>query len=277
MSNGLFICSNQWWLHRTNFKINIVQNPISIVNCVLLDKNIVLLNDRLIKLFKSFYSIIKSSINRFLLIKVLFIFASTYIRTIMIFGYARVSTKEQNLNLQIDALKKAGSDKIFQEKVSGRSPKRPELLKLLEQIRPGDTLIVFSVDRLGRTTRELIMLLNDFKEKGITFKSLSEGIFDTSSPMGEAIFQIIAILKTMEVNVLRERTIKGIEAARARGKKGGRPVGSYNKKKASAVVALYNQKNTINFIEDNLNISRSTIYQYLRNEGVVVNGFTKSR
>jgi DNA invertase Pin-like site-specific DNA recombinase len=195
----------------------------------------------------------------------------------MIFGYARVSTKEQNLNLQIDALKKAGSDKIFQEKVSGRSPQRPELIKLLEQIRPGDTLIVFSVDRLGRTTRELIILLNDFKEKGITFKSLSEGIFDTSSPMGEAIFQIIAILKTMEVNVLRERTIKGIEAARARGKKGGRPVGSYNKMKASAVVALYNQKNTINFIEDNLNISRSTIYQYLRNEGVIVNGFTKSR
>jgi len=195
----------------------------------------------------------------------------------MIFGYARVSTKEQNLNLQIDALKKAGSEKIFQEKISGRSPKRPELIKLLEQIRPSDTLIVFSVDRLGRTTRELISLLNDFKEKGITFKSLSEGIFDTSSPMGEAIFQIIAILKTMEVNVLRERTIKGIEAARARGRKGGRPSGSYNKKKASAVVALYNQKNTINFIEDNLNISRSTIYQYLRNEGVIVNGFTKSR
>ena len=101
----------------------------------------------------------------------------------MIFGYARVSTKEQNLNLQTDALKKAGCEKIFQEKVSGRSRNRPEFLKLLEHIRPGDTLIAFSVDRLGRTTRELIILLNDFKEKGITFKSLSEGIFDTSSPM----------------------------------------------------------------------------------------------
>lgn len=195
----------------------------------------------------------------------------------MIFGYARVSTKEQNLNLQSDALKNAGCERIFQEKVSGRSPNRPELLKLLEQIRPDDTLIVFSVDRLGRTTRELIILLNDFKEKGITFKSLSEGIFDTSSPMGEAIFQIIAVLKTMEVSVLRERTIKGIEAARARGVNGGRPIGSYNKKKASAVVALYNQKNTINFIEDNLNISRSTIYQYLRKEGVTVNGFSKRK
>ena len=195
----------------------------------------------------------------------------------MIFGYARVSTKEQNLNLQTDALKKAGCEKIFQEKVSGRSPNRPELLKLLEQIRTGDTLIAFSVDRLGRTTRELIILLNDFKEKGIAFKSLTEGIFDTSSPMGEAIFQIIAILKAMEVNVLRERTIKGLEAARARGLNGGRPEGSYNKKKASAVVTLYKQKETINFIEETQNISRSTIYRYLRKEGVKVNGFTKRK
>ena len=195
----------------------------------------------------------------------------------MIFGYARVSTKEQNLNLQTDALKKAGCEKIFQEKVSGKSPNRPELLKLLEQIRPGDTLIAFSVDRLGRTTRELIILLNDFKEKGIAFKSLSEGIFDTSSPMGEAIFQIIAILKAMEVNVLRERTIKGLEAAKARGLNGGRPEGSYNKKKASAVVTLYKQKETIDFIEETQNISRSTIYRYLRKEGVKVNGFTKRK
>ena len=195
----------------------------------------------------------------------------------MIFGYVRISTKEQNLNLQTDALKKAGCEKIFQEKVSRRSPNRTELLKLLEQIRPGDTLIAFSLDRLGRTTRELIILLNDFKEKGIAFKSLTEGIFDTSSPMGEAIFQIIAILKTMEVNVLRERTIKGLEAARARGLNGGRPAVSYNKKKASAVVTLYKQKESINFIEETQNISRSTIYQYLRKEGVKVNGFKKTK
>jgi len=106
---------------------------------------------------------------------------------------------------------------------------------------------------------------------------LTEGIFDTSSPMGEAIFQIIAILKAMEVNVLRERTIKGLEAARARGLNGGRPEGSYNKKKASAVVTLYKQKNTITFIEETQSISRSTIYRYLRKEGVDVKGFTKSK
>ena len=118
-------------------------------------------------------------------------------------------------------------------------------------------------------------LLSSFKEKKINLKSLTEGVFDTTSPMGEAIFQIIAILKAMEVNVLRERTIKGLEAARVRGVNGGRPAGSYNKKKASAAVTLYKQKNSINFIEDNLNISRSTIYQYLRNEGVVIKGFKK--
>jgi DNA invertase Pin-like site-specific DNA recombinase len=95
--------------------------------------------------------------------------------------------------------------------------------------------------------------------------------------MGEAIFQIIAILKAMEVNVLRERTIKGLEAAKARGLNGGRPEGSYNKKKASAVVTLYKQKETIDFIEETQNISRSTIYRYLRKEGVKVNGFTKRK
>ena len=95
--------------------------------------------------------------------------------------------------------------------------------------------------------------------------------------MGEAIFQIIAILKAMEVNVLRERTVKGLEAARLEGRVGGRPAGSYNKKKASAVVTLYKQKESINFIEETQNISRSTIYQYLRKEGVEIKGFKKGK
>ncbi len=116
-------------------------------------------------------------------------------------------------------------------------------------------------------------LLSGFKEKKINLKSLTEGVFDTTSPMGEAIFQIIAILKAMQVNVLRERTVKGLEAAKLEGRIGGRPAGSYNKKKASAVGVLYKQKNIINFIEDDLNISRSIIYQYLRKEGVKVDGF----
>jgi DNA invertase Pin-like site-specific DNA recombinase len=113
----------------------------------------------------------------------------------MIFGYARVSKREQNLSLQINALKNASCEEIYQE-------------------------------------------------KKINFKSLTEGTFDTTSSMGEAIFQIIAILKAMEVNVLRERTVKGLEAARLEGRIGGRPAESYNKKKASAVVTLYKQKNS---------------------------------
>ena len=195
----------------------------------------------------------------------------------MIFGYARVSKREQNLALQINALKNANCEEIYQEKISGRTLHRAEFDKLISKLRSGDTLIVFSLDRLGRTSKQLMNLLSSFKENKINLKSLTEGVFDTTSPMGEAIFQIIAILKAMEVNVLRERTVKGLEAARLEGRVGGRPAGSYNKKKASAVVTLYKQKESINFIEETQNISRSTIYQYLRKEGVEIKGFKKGK
>ena len=195
----------------------------------------------------------------------------------MIFGYARVSKWEQNLALQINTLKNASCEEIYREKVSGRTLHRAEFDKLISKLRSGDTLIVFSLDRLGRTSKQLMDLLSDFKEKKINLKSLTEGVFDTTSPMGEAIFQIIAILKAMEVNVLRERTVKGLEAARLEGRIGGRPKTSYNKEKASAVVTLYKQKESISFIEETLNISRSTIYQYLRREGVVIKGFKKGK
>jgi DNA invertase Pin-like site-specific DNA recombinase len=192
-------------------------------------------------------------------------------------GYARVSTKEQNLNLQIDALSKAGCKIIFQEKASGRKVDRPELEKLLSQIRPKDVLIVYSLDRLGRTIKQLIDLINDFKSKGIQFKSLTEGSFDTTSAMGEAIFQIMAILKAMEVNLLRERTMKGLQAARARGRKGGRPVGSFNKIKSEAAASLYKKQKPITDILKTLQISRATLYEYLKREGVNYDGFKKNR
>lgn len=186
----------------------------------------------------------------------------------MILGYARVSTKDQSLNLQVDALKKAGCKDVYSEKVSGRSTRKPELEKLLANIREGDIVIVYSLDRLGRTSKELINLLSDFKEKGIQFKSLQEGMFDTTSAMGEAVFQIIAILKAMEVQVLSERTKDGLRAARARGKKGGRPKGTYNRNKAAAAVTLYSKELPISKITSTLGISRSTLYDYLRREGV---------
>ena len=185
----------------------------------------------------------------------------------MIFGYARVSTKDQSLDLQIDALKKQGCDEVFFEKISGRSENKPKLEELLSKLRHDDVVMVYSLDRLGRTSKELISLLANFKEKGIQFKSIQEGIFDTTSPMGEAIFQIIAILKAMEVQVLSERTKHGLDAARARGRKGGRPKGSYDKNKAAAAVTLYKRELPISEITNSLKISRSTLYQYLRKEG----------
>lgn len=186
----------------------------------------------------------------------------------MNFGYARVSTKDQSLDLQVDALKKAGCNEIYSEKLSGRSARKPKLEELLGKLREGDTVMVYSLDRLGRTSKELINLLTDFKEKGIQFKSLQEGMFDTTSAMGEAVFQIIAILKAMEVQVLSERTKDGLAAARARGKKGGRPKGSYDKNKSAAAVTLYNRKLSVSEITRSLKISRSTLYEYLRREGV---------
>ena len=186
----------------------------------------------------------------------------------MIFGYARVSTKDQSLDLQIDALRKEGCEEVFSEKLSGRTENKPKLNSLLSKLRKDDVIMVYSLDRLGRTSKELISLLSDLKEKGIQFKSLQEGIFDTTSAMGEAIFQIIAILKAMEVQVLSERTRHGLEAARARGRRGGRPKGSYDKNKAAAAVTLYKRELPISDITNSLKISRSTLYQYLRREGV---------
>lgn len=188
----------------------------------------------------------------------------------MIFGYARVSKPDQVLDRQLDSLKAAGCEEIFKEKISGRKKEKPELERLLSKLRKGDLLIVDSLDRLGRTSKELISLLHWFKENNIKFKSLKEGIFDTTSPMGEAIFQIIAVLKAMEVEVLRERTLDGLNAARARGMKGGRKKGDYDKKKAAAAAHLYKEgKYSIAEIMQMTDIkSKSTLYRFLRYEGV---------
>jgi DNA invertase Pin-like site-specific DNA recombinase len=188
----------------------------------------------------------------------------------MIFGYARVSTKDQSLDRQIDSLKIAGCEEIFKEKISGRKKEKPELDKLFSKLRKDDLLIVDSLDRLGRTSKELINLLHFFKEHEINFRSLKEGMFDTTTPMGEAVFQIMAVLKAMEVEVLRERTIDGLTAARARGKNGGRKKGIYDKKKAVTAASLYQtNKYTVSQILELTGIkSKSTLYRFLRLEGV---------
>lgn len=189
----------------------------------------------------------------------------------MIFGYARVSKQDQVLDRQLDSLRSAGCEEIFKEKISGRKKEKPELEKLFSKLRKGDMLVVDSLDRLGRTSKELINLLYKFKDEGIQFKSLKEGIFDTTSPMGEAVFQIIAILKAMEVEVLRERTKDGLSAARARGRKGGRKKGDYDKKKSATAALLYKDgKYSVSEILEMTGIkSKSTLYRFLRYEGVL--------
>lgn len=146
----------------------------------------------------------------------------------MEFGYARVSTQEQNLDLQIDAFSKAGIKKVFTDKVSGIKSEKPQLNELLKYARSGDTLVVWRLDRLGRTTVQLIQFIEDLTKQGINLRSLTEPI-DTSTATGTLIVQIFCVLAEHERNVLRERTKAGLTAARSRGRTGGRPAGLTSK------------------------------------------------
>jgi DNA invertase Pin-like site-specific DNA recombinase len=139
----------------------------------------------------------------------------------MIFGYARVSTQDQNLETQIAALEKYGCDKIYYEKLSGKIKNRPELDKCLDIMREGDTLVIYKLDRLGRTLRNLVNLVNDLSERKIKFVSISDGI-DVKTIMGKALFQMCGVFAEMEHALILERSRAGIENARRRGRIGGR-------------------------------------------------------
>ncbi len=137
-------------------------------------------------------------------------------------AYARVSTLDQNLDLQTDALEKAGCEKIFTERLSGARSDRPVLAEMLEFLRPGDTLVVWRLDRLARSVADLIRIVKDLESRGIGFTSLSEGI-DTRSGTGRLVFHIFAALAEFERYLIKERTVAGLKAARDRGRIGGRP------------------------------------------------------
>ena len=139
-------------------------------------------------------------------------------------GYARVSTYEQNLDLQTDALQKEGCKQIFTDKISGTKANKPNFEKLMEYARQGDTIVVWKLDRLGRSTVKLIEFMEELKKKGIHLKSLNESI-DTTSATGTLFFQFMCMLAEHERNIIRERTMAGLNSARARGRKGGRPNG----------------------------------------------------
>lgn len=195
----------------------------------------------------------------------------------MKFGYARVSTPEQSLDLQIDALKKEGCQKIFQETVSGAKTERVALDKLLDQVRVGDVIVVWKLDRLGRSLKHLIGLVSALMEKSVGLKSLNDPV-DTTSSHGRLVFNIFASLAEFERDLIRERTQAGLQAARARGRVGGRPKGlsEQAKKTAIAAEALYKQgKLSVNEVARNLGISKGTLYSYLRYRGVKTGSFRK--
>ena len=137
-------------------------------------------------------------------------------------GYARVSTADQNLHLQEDALKKAGCYRIFSDVVSGAKDKRPGLDDALAFLREGDTLVVWKIDRLGRSISHLIQIIEDLRQRSVAFRSLNDAVFDTQSAHGKLLFNFFAVLADYERGVIRERTIAGLAAAKARGRKGGR-------------------------------------------------------
>ena len=139
----------------------------------------------------------------------------------MIIGYARVSTHDQNLDSQLDALQKADCEQIFQEKITGKTKDRPELISCLKALRKGDVLIVWKLDRLARSLKDLVEIITDLNQREIGFKSLTEAI-DTTSATGRLVFHIFGALAEFEHSLIRERTIAGLDAARARGRKGGR-------------------------------------------------------
>lgn len=182
-------------------------------------------------------------------------------------GYARVSTQDQNLDMQIDALKNVGCEMIFEEKISGKSKERPELKKLFEKLRKGDTVAVWKLDRLGRSLKDLIDLITKMQQLGVSFLSIQDGI-NTTTATGRFTFNIFASLAEFEREIISERTKAGLTSARARGRKGGRPAG-YSKetiKKIKAVKVLYDAtgNSSVQEIADNLNISRATCYRYLK-------------
>ena len=182
----------------------------------------------------------------------------------MFIGYARVSTTEQTLALQQDALHKAGCGKIFTDTASGSIADRHGLEEAISQLRPGDALVVWRLDRLGRSLRHLIEIITALHNRGIGFKSLAEQI-DTTTSGGKLIFHIFGALAEFERDIIRERTQAGLAAARARGRQGGRAKLPGTARKVTLARKLYEDRQTpVQDICRDLHISRATLYRYLR-------------
>jgi DNA invertase Pin-like site-specific DNA recombinase len=177
----------------------------------------------------------------------------------MKYGYARVSTLDQNLDMQIDALNRVGCDRIYQEKVSGKKDDRPELSRCLDALRPGDSLVVYKLDRLGRSTFKLLELTSEFEKNGIDFISIVDGI-DTTTPVGRFFFRTMASIAELERDIIVERTQAGLQAARARGRIGGRP--KKDNKDVDRALKLYESNEySVPEIVDMTGVSKATLYR----------------
>lgn len=196
---------------------------------------------------------------------------------LMKIGYIRISTQDQNYNLQEDALNKLGSEMIFKETVSGATKERPQLKKLLEQIRKGDVVVVYKLDRLGRSLKHLLEIVEILNSKNVALQSLHDNI-DTTTPQGRLFFNISASFAEFEKDLIRERTKAGLEAARERGKKGGRRKGLSKEAQQKAIIAenYYNEGiKSVNEIAADLKISKMTMYKYLRERNVEIKVYNR--
>lgn len=175
-------------------------------------------------------------------------------------GYARVSTEDQTLDLQLDALRVAGCENTYEEHASGKNAERPELDNCLKALREGDTLTVWRLDRLGRNLADLIRIVNELEGRGVGFESITERI-DTASPSGKLVFHLFASLAEFERSLIRERTMAGLKAARKRGRNGGRPK-KLSEKDAEMIRALLRANETpVKEIAEKFGVSRATLYR----------------
>lgn len=183
-------------------------------------------------------------------------------------GYARVSTADQSLDMQMDALNAAGCDRIYTEKASGAKDDRKELQRALDTLRKGDIFVVYKLDRLARSTKKLIEVYEQLDRLGVELVSIHDGL-DTTTPTGRAMFKMIGVIAELEREMIVERTKAGLEAARARGRNGGRPK-TDQKKVASALTLYASQNYTVAEIEEMTGVKRATLYRALKEKDAAV-------
>ena len=186
----------------------------------------------------------------------------------MLIGYARVSTGDQKLDLQTDALEAAGCDRVFTDHASGARADRPGLAEALGYARGGDTLVVWRLDRFGRSLKDLVERVGDLRARGVGFRSLTEGI-DTTSPTGKLVFHLFASLAEFERDLIRERTHAGLAAARARGRVGGRRKALTKKQVQMAARLMQSPETRVSDVCETLGVSKATLYRYVSPTGEV--------